>query len=128
LLFPLEDQEFGVQDQQFRQGLLALSAVVHALANRIGPLLGNMLDPFFALDHEGERPQGMTLAVGTVTGRLAATAVSKGERAGKGVGGHFETGEQLTLALPKTIGGRAGGKGSHLYLPVMIHADQKQSK
>jgi hypothetical protein len=83
---------------------------------------------FFALDHEGERPKGMTLAVGTVTGGLAATAVSKGERAGKGVGGHFETGEQLTLALPKTIGGRAGGKGSHLYLPVMIHADQKQSK
>ena len=62
LLFPLEGQEFGVQDQQFRQGLLALSAVVHALANRIGPLLGNMLDPFFALNHEGERPQGMTLA------------------------------------------------------------------
>jgi hypothetical protein len=109
LLFPLEEQEFGVQYQQFRQRLLELPAVVHALANRIGPLLGNMLDPFFALDHEGERPKGMTLAVGTVTGRLAATAVSKGERAGKGIGGNFETGDKLTLALPKTVGGSAGG-------------------
>src|ERR1039458_637820 len=60
LLFPLEEQEVGVQYQQFRQRLLELPAVVHALANRIGPLLGNMLDPLFALDHEGERPKGMT--------------------------------------------------------------------
>jgi hypothetical protein len=51
----------------------------------------------------------MTLAVGTVTGRLAATAVSKGERAGKGVGREIETGDKLTLALPKTVGGSAGG-------------------
>jgi hypothetical protein len=36
--------------------------------------LRNMLDPLFTLDHEGERPKGMTLAVGTVTGRSAATA------------------------------------------------------
>jgi hypothetical protein len=51
----------------------------------------------------------VTLAVGTVTGRLAATAVSQGERAGKGVGRKLEAGEQLPFALPKTVGGRAGG-------------------
>jgi hypothetical protein len=73
------------------------------------PLLGNMLDLLFALDHEGERPEGVTLAAGTVTGRLAATAVSQGERAGKGAGREMETGDKLTFALPKTVGGRAGG-------------------
>ena len=75
LLFPLADEEFGVQYEQFRQRLFELAAVVHALANRIDPLWGNMLNPLFALDHEGERPGGVALTVGTVTGRLAATAV-----------------------------------------------------
>jgi len=71
--------------------------------------LGNRLDPLLALDHEGEQPEGVTLTAGTVTGRLAATAVSKGERAGKGVGREIETGDKLTFALPKTVGRRAGG-------------------
>jgi hypothetical protein len=84
-LVPLEDQKFGVQHQQFRQPLLELAAAVHTLANGIDPRLGNMLNPFFALDHKSEGPKGMTLAVSTVTGGLAATAVSQGERAGKGV-------------------------------------------
>jgi hypothetical protein len=51
----------------------------------------------------------MTLAVGTVTGRSAATAVGQGERAGKGVGGNLETGDKLALALSKTVGRRGGG-------------------
>ena len=108
-LFPLADEDLGVQHEHFRQRLFELPAEVHALAHRIDPQLGNMLDPLFAMDHEGERPEGVTLAVGTVAGRLAATAVSKGERAGKGIGGNFETGDKLTLALPKTVGGSAGG-------------------
>jgi hypothetical protein len=86
VLFPLEDEKFGVQHEQLRQRPFELAAAVQALTNRIHPLLGNMLHPLFALDHEGERPGGVTLAVGTVTGRLAATAVRKSERAGKGVG------------------------------------------
>jgi len=113
LLFPLEDEEFGVQHEQFRQRLFELPGVIHALTNRIDPLLGNRLNPLFALNHEGERPEGVTLAVGTVTGRLAAPAASKGERAGKGVGREIETGDKLTFTLPKTVGGRADGRGSH---------------
>jgi hypothetical protein len=109
LPFPLEDEDLGVQDEHFRQGLFELPAVVHTLTNRIDPLLRNMLDPLFTLDHEGERPRGMTLAVGTVTGRSAATAVGQGERAGKGVGGNLETGDKLALALSKTVGRRGGG-------------------
>jgi hypothetical protein len=109
LLFPFEDEEFGVQHEQFRQRLFELPAVVHALSNRIDPRLGNMLDPLLALDHKGERPEGVTLAVGTVTGWLAAAAVSKGERARKGVWREIETRDKLTFALPKTVGGRAGG-------------------
>jgi hypothetical protein len=109
LLFPLEDEEFGVQHEHFRQRFFELPAVVHALTNRSDPLLGNMFDTLLALDHESERPEGVALAVGTVTGRLAATAVSQGERAGKGVGRKLEVGDQLPFALPKTVDGRADG-------------------
>jgi hypothetical protein len=108
LLFSLEDEEFGIQCEQFRQGLFELSAEVHPLANGINPRLGNMLDPFLALDHKSKRPEGVTRAVGTMTGRLTATAVSQGEGTGKAVGRELETGEKLTFALPKTLGGRAG--------------------
>jgi len=83
--------------------------VVHALTNRIDPLLRDMLDPLFTLDHEGERPKGMTQGVGTVAGRLAATAVGQGERAGKGVGGNLKMGDKLALALPKTVGRKGRG-------------------
>src|ERR1035438_10560204 len=60
LLFPLEDEDLGVQHEHFRQRLFELPAEVHALAHRIDPQLGNMLDPLFAMDHEGERPEGVT--------------------------------------------------------------------
>src|ERR1019366_3187769 len=124
LLFPRADEDLGVQHEHFRQRLFELPAEVHALAHRIDPQLGNMLDPLFAMDHEGERPEGVTLAVGTVAGRLAATAGSEGERAGKGVGREIETGDKLPFAPPKTVGGRAGGCGSHSILYVSIHADR----
>jgi hypothetical protein len=68
-----------------------------------------MLDPLFTLDHVGERPKGMTQGVGTVAGRLAATAVGQGERAGKGVGGNLKTGDKLALTPPKTAGRRGRG-------------------
>src|ERR1017187_9977944 len=137
LLFPLEDEDLGVQHEHFRQRLFELPAEVHALAHRIDPQLGNMLDPLFAMDHEGERPEGGTLAVGTVAGRLAAKRGAGGGgrpgggpgggwggRAGKGVGREIEAGDKLPFAPPKTVGGRAGGCGSHSILYVSIHADR----
>jgi hypothetical protein len=51
----------------------------------------------------------MTLAIGTVTGRLATAAVTKSERAWKGIGRKFETGDKLTFVFPKTAGSRKGG-------------------
>ena len=122
LLFPLEDEDLGVQHEHFRQRLFELPAEVHALAHRIDPQLGNRRDPLFAMDHEGERPEGVTLAVGTVAGRLAATAVSEGERAGKGVGREIETGDKLPFAPPKTVGGRAGGGGASLDYELTLDA------
>jgi hypothetical protein len=107
LLFPVEDEEFGVQHEQFRQCLFELPALIHALTNRLDPHLGNILNSLLAMDHEGERPDGVTLAVGTVTGRLATTTMSKGKRAGKGVGRGFKMGDNLTFAPPKAAGGRA---------------------
>ena len=76
LLFPLQDQELGVQYQQFRYGFFEASALVHTLANHIHRRLSDMFDPLHALGHEGERPEGVTLTVGAVTGGLAAAAMS----------------------------------------------------
>jgi hypothetical protein len=109
LLFPLEDEEFGVQYEQFRQRLFELPAFLHALANRLDPRLGNILNSLLALDHEGERPERVTLAIGAVTGGLATTTMSKGERAGKGVGREFKMGDNLTSAPPKIADGMADG-------------------
>src|ERR1017187_2663781 len=80
LLFPLADEDLGVQDQHFRQRLFELPLGGPGVWHGIDPQLGNRRDPLFAMDHEGERPEGVTLAVGTVAGRLAATAVRSEER------------------------------------------------
>jgi hypothetical protein len=71
--------------------------------------LGNILNSLLALDHEGERPERVTLAIGAVTGGLATTTMSKGERAGKGVGREFKMGDNLTFTPPKIADGRASG-------------------
>jgi hypothetical protein len=107
LPFPIEDEEFGVQHEQFRQCPFELPPLVHVLTNRLDPRLGNILNSLLALDHEGERPDGVTLAVGTVTGGLTTTTMSQGKRAGKGVGRGFKMGDNLTFAPPKAAGGKA---------------------
>jgi len=128
LLFPLEDEEFGVQDEQFRQRIFELPALVHTLTNGFDPRLGNILNWLLALDHEGERPDGVTLAVGTVAGWLATTAMSKGERAGKGVGRDCKMGGNLTFTPPKAAGGRSGRWGfwSHSYSNITLRIETKQ--
>ena len=50
LPFPLEDEDLGVQDEHFRQGLFELPAVVHTLTNRIDPLRASL-----RIDALGER-------------------------------------------------------------------------
>jgi hypothetical protein len=74
------------------------------LTNGLDPRLRNRLDPLLALNHESQRPVGVTLTVGAVAGGLAATAVSQGERSGKCLGRGLEAGDKLPLALPKTAG------------------------
>jgi hypothetical protein len=81
--------------------------LLHAWAYFLDPGEGDVLDAFFALDHKGEGPEGVTLAVGTVAGGLAAATVSQGERAREGVGRDLETSQQLTFAAAQGVGGRA---------------------
>jgi hypothetical protein len=81
-----------------------MSTALHALTNGLDPRLRNRLDSLLALNHESKRPVGVTLTVGAVAGRLAATAVSQGERSGKCVGRDPEARDKLPLALPKTAG------------------------
>jgi hypothetical protein len=49
----------------------------------------------FTLDHEGERPNGVALALGAMTGRLTATPVSQSQGTRQSIGRHLETGEEL---------------------------------
>src|ERR1039458_4037144 len=119
LLFPLEDEDLGVQHEHFRQRLFELPAEVHALAHRIDPQLGNRLDPLFAMDHEGERPEGVTLAVGTVAGRLAATAA----------GGRWSRETSCRLRRRRRLAGGPAGEGLILFcMSVYTQIDSKSKR
>jgi hypothetical protein len=58
-----------------------------------------------------------------MAGGPATTAMSKGERAGKQVGGDREAAEELELALAESCGLRAFGCDFHMH--VIIHAVKK---
>ena len=45
------------------------------LPHGVGPGRRDVLDPLLAVDHEGQRPQGMALASSTVTGGFATSAL-----------------------------------------------------
>jgi len=71
-LISLQRQELGVSRKDFGDCFFKQSRLFYALANRIHPIPGNSLDMLLTVQHEGERPDGVTLAVGAMTGGLAA--------------------------------------------------------
>ena len=97
-LVPFQSQELGVRSKDFGDRILELAATLHAGADRIEPVFRDALDMLFPLDHESERPNGVALALGAMTGRLAATPVGERQGARQTIGRYFEAGEQLAFS------------------------------
>jgi hypothetical protein len=72
-LISLQGQELGVSRKDLGDYFLKLSRLFDPQADRINPIRGNPLDMLLTVQHEGERPDGMTLAAGAMAGGLAAS-------------------------------------------------------
>ena len=94
------------------QGVLVLPAGLDTLAHLIDKTLGNVLNVFLAIRHEGERPHRMSLAFGTMAVCLATAQMLLGQGTGKQIFRKLEASDQFELAL--TDLGRLVTFGSNL--------------
>jgi len=83
---PFQSQQLGVHSKDFGDCIFELPATHNARAERVDPVFRDALDMLFALDHEGERPNRVALALGAMTGRLAATPVGQSQGARQTIG------------------------------------------
>ena len=102
-----QDEQLGIGRQHFAHGVLKFTSGLDPFAHLVDPWLGNVLDVLFPLDHEGERPDGVALVLGAMTGGLATAQVRKREGAGKEIFGDMEAADQFEFALTQSRGLRA---------------------
>ena len=83
-LLAIKQQQFCVGGQDLTDRVLKLSACMDSALDLFDPVLGNVLDVLFAVDHEREGPGRMPRVsrLGAVAGGLSAPQMGKGERAG----------------------------------------------
>src|ERR1035438_852994 len=98
LLAP-QRQQLGIGGEDLGHRIFELAALLYQGANLLHQLLRHMLHVLFAVDHEGERPDGVTLALGAATVGFSAADVGEGERAGQRVGRDLEAAQEGELAL-----------------------------
>ena len=94
-----QHEQLCVGRQHFADGVLKLPSRLDPAPHLLDPILGDVLDLLFTLNHKGQRPDRMAPVIGTMTGGLATAEMRKGERAREGVGRDRETPQQLELAL-----------------------------
>jgi len=63
----------GVRRKDLGDCFFKMARLFDPLADRIHPMRGNPLDMFLPVQHKGERPDGVTLAVGAMAGELATS-------------------------------------------------------
>jgi hypothetical protein len=63
----------SVSRKDFGDQFLKLSRLFDPLADRINPISRDPLDMLLTVQHKGERPDGVALAVGAMAGGLAAS-------------------------------------------------------
>jgi len=101
-LLALQREQLCVGRQHFADSVLKLPSRLDPAPHLVDPILGDVLDLLFPLNHKGQRPDRMSPVIGTMTGGLAAAEMRKGERAREGIGGDRETPQQLELALAQS--------------------------
>ena len=98
----LQREQLCVGRQHFADGVLKLPSRLDPAPHLLDPILGDVLDLLFPLNHKGQRPDRMATVIGTMTGGLATAEMRKGERAREGIGRDRETPQQLELALTQS--------------------------
>src|SRR5260370_24059929 len=94
--------ELCVGGLRLAAGVLNLPPRLDPAPHLVDPILGDVLDLLFSLNHKGQRPDRMSPVIGTMTGGLAAAEMRKGEGAREGIRGDRETPQQLELALTQS--------------------------
>ena len=117
-LLVLQHQQLCVGRQHFANRVLKLPPRSDSAPYLFDPILGDVLDTFFPLNHKGQRPDGMAPIIGTMAGGLAATEMGEGERTGEGIRGNRKTAKQLELALAQTRSERALAWMDHLIVYI----------
>jgi hypothetical protein len=97
-------QQLGVDEQQFGNCFLKVSARLDPWADRVEPVGRHGLDTLLAAGHKREGPERMAVSTGAMTGRLPAAAVRKRERARKSIRGDLEAGHQPSCTAAETGG------------------------
>jgi len=77
-----------------------------------------VLDMFFPLDHEGQRPDLMASALGAMAGGFATAQMGEGERTRKSIVGNLEAAQQFELTLPQSRSKRSSGLNYHLIVII----------
>ncbi len=93
-LLARQDQQFGMDGQQFGGNLFELTPGLDAGTNGIEPVGRNGFDSFFAGGHESESGERMTVAFRAVASGFSAAAMGNSERAWKSIVGQMETGQK----------------------------------
>ena len=72
-------QKFGIDGQQFGGHILELPTGLDAWTNCVEPVGRNVFDSLLASGHKSEGGERMTIALGAVARRFAATAMRNRE-------------------------------------------------
>ena len=118
MLLARQPEQLRVGRQYFADGILKLPTRRNPTPYLLNPLLGDVLNLLFPLDHKGQRPDRMPAVIDAMTGRLAAAEMGEGEGARESILGDVETAQQLELALPQPRSERASGWMIHLNVNI----------
>ena len=114
LLLSGQHQQLGIGRQHLAEGILELPPRLHPPTYLLDPVLGDVLDTLFPLNHKRQRPDLMTSALDAMAGGFAAAKMGAGERAREGLWRDMETVYQLELALTQSRSERSSGPVNHL--------------
>ena len=100
----------GVSRKDLGDRFFEVSGLLDPQLDRIDPIGGNLLDTFLAVEHEGERPDGVTLTVDAMAGGLATSEMRERQGSREAIRGKLRTIQKSLDAAAEAGGLRALGR------------------
>src|SRR5262245_23948542 len=101
-LLALQYNQLRICCQDFPNCILEFPSLFNAVANILQLVGGNMLDPFFAIQHKRPGPRFMTLARSTTAVRVTTLAIAHTDRTWQQAVRNLEPLHQNVLPLPQS--------------------------